>query len=237
MAARILLAGGMQRGPPYYWIKTTCFRIFFLCSVEGDGTMSPSLAIVKVLIEASRASLEVLIATWYMQLGCKREHSTHGKQRPICQSLLFVSGEGATSNFFTTRYKSIQASIASLETLIASWYMQWGCKPKHFNHGKQMLVCQSFTFCKQRGRRGGVRDVCWPKFVGTGMERNAFPFKKDLSLSSFFRFFFFLERVFPLFPILFWISNPVFRRSFPVFSSFHLSKPVPCSLMGLNLAI
>ena len=31
----------------------------------------------------------------------------------------------------------------------------------------------------------------WPKFVGTGTERNAFPFKKDLSLSSFFSFFLF----------------------------------------------
>ena len=36
------------------------------------------------------------------------------------------------------------------------------------------------------------RDVRWPKFVGTGTERNAFPFKKDLSLSSFFSFFLFL---------------------------------------------
>ena len=37
-----------------------------------------------------------------------------------------------------------------------------------------------------------TRDVRWPKFVGTRMERNAFPFKKDLSLSSFFSFFLFL---------------------------------------------
>ena len=72
------------------------------------------------------------------------------------------------------------------------------------------------------------RYVRWPKFVGMGTERNAFPFKKDLSLSNFYRFFSFLERVFPLFPIFLWISNPVFRRSFLVFSSFHLSKPVPC---------
>ena len=36
-----------------------------------------------------------------------------------------------------------------------------------------------------------ARDVRWPKFVGTGTERNAFPFKKDLSLSSFFSFFLF----------------------------------------------
>ena len=83
----------------------------------------------------------------------------------------------------------------------------------------------------------GCRDVHWSKFVGTGKERNAFPFKKDLSLSPFFCFFSFLERVFPLFPIFLGISHPVLRRSFPVFSSFHLSKPVPCFLMVLKLAI
>ena len=53
----------------------------------------------------------------------------------------------------------------------------------------------------------------------------------------FFAFFSFLERVFPLFPIFLGISHPVLRRSFPVFSSFHLSKPVPGFLMGLKLAI
>ena len=53
----------------------------------------------------------------------------------------------------------------------------------------------------------------------------------------FFRFFSFLEWVFPLFPIFLGISHPVLRRSFPVFSSFHLSKPLPGFLMGLKLAI
>ena len=60
--------------------------------------------------------------------------------------------------------------------------------------------------------------------------------KKIFPLSKIFRFFSFLERVFPLFPIFLWISNPVFCNSFPVFSSFHLSKPVACFLMRLNLA-
>ena len=85
--------------------------------------------------------------------------------------------------------------------------------------------------------RPAIRDVRWSKFVGTGKERNAFPFKKDLSLSRFFSFFSFLERVFPLFLIFLGISHPVLRRSFPVFSSFHLSKTVPGFLMGLKLAI
>ena len=51
--------------------------------------------------------------------------------------------------------------------------------------------------------------------------------KKIFLFLVFFRFFSFLGRVFPLFPIFLWISHPVFRHSFPGFSSFHLSKPVP----------
>ena len=82
-----------------------------------------------------------------------------------------------------------------------------------------------------------IRDVRWPKFVGTGMKRNAFPFKKDLSLSNFFSFFLFFGKGLSTLSNLLWISNPVFRHSFPVFLYFHLSKPVPCFLMGLNLAI
>ena len=61
--------------------------------------------------------------------------------------------------------------------------------------------------------------------------------KKIFLVPVFFRFFSFLERVFPLFPIFLRISHPVLRRSFPVFSSFHLSKPVLGFLMGLKLAI
>ena len=82
-----------------------------------------------------------------------------------------------------------------------------------------------------------IRDVRWSKFVGTGKERNAFPFKKDLSLSLFFSFIFFLRTVFPLCSIFLGIRHPVLHRYFPVFSSFHLSKPVPGFLMGLKLTI
>ena len=61
--------------------------------------------------------------------------------------------------------------------------------------------------------------------------------KKIFLVPVFFRFFSFLERVFPLFFIFLGRSHPVLRHSFPVFSSFHLSKPVPGFLMGLKLAI
>ena len=37
----------------------------FLYSVEIDGATSPSLETVKVLIDASSASLEELIVIWY----------------------------------------------------------------------------------------------------------------------------------------------------------------------------
>ena len=37
------------------------------------------------------------------------------------------------------------------------------------------------------------RDVRWSKFVGTGKERNTFPFTKDLSLARFFSFFLFIR--------------------------------------------
>ena len=66
-----------------------------------------------------------------------------------------------------------------------------------------------------------TRDVRWPKFVGTGTERNAFPFKKDLSLSSFF-FVFSLSwnGSFHSFQSFFGLVIPFFAV---LFQFFHLS--------------
>ena len=77
---------------------------------------------------------------------------------PFANLLLFASGEGheVVSPSFATSYATIEASSPSLETLIASWCMQWECNWEHFAHGKQMPVCQSFTFCEWRGSRGNV---------------------------------------------------------------------------------
>ena len=61
--------------------------------------------------------------------------------------------------------------------------------------------------------------------------------KKIFLVPIFFRFFSFLERVFPLFPIFLGITHPLLHHSFPVFSSFHLSKSIPGFLMDLKLAI
>ena len=76
----------------------------------------------------------------------------------------------------------------------------------------------------------------WSKFVGTGTERNAFPLK-NIFLFPLFFLFSLLRMGFFLFLVFLCISNPVLRRSFPVFSPFHLSKTVPGFLMGLQLAI
>ena len=82
-----------------------------------------------------------------------------------------------------------------------------------------------------------ARDVRWSKFAGTGKKEMRSRLKKICLFPIFFCFFSFLERVFPLFPIFLGISHPVLRRSFPVFSSFHLSKPILGFLIGLKLAI
>ena len=77
-----------------------------------------------------------------------------------------------------------------------------------------------------------TRDVHWPKFVGTKTERNASPFKKDLSLSSFF-FVFSLSwnGSFHSFQSFFGLVIQ-FSPFFSSFSSFHLSKSVPCFFNG-----
>ena len=72
--------------------------------------------------------------------------------------LLFATGEGdeATSPSFTISSVSIQVSSPSLETLISAWYVQWEWTSEYFTNGKRMPICQSFTFCEWRGRRGNV---------------------------------------------------------------------------------
>ena len=77
----------------------------------------------------------------------------------------------------------------------------------------------------------------WSKFVGTGKERNAFLFKKELSLSRVFSFFLFLRTGLSSLSCLSWDQSSRSSPFFSSFSSFHLSKPVPCFLMGLKLAI
>ena len=74
-----------------------------------------------------------------------------------------------------------------------------------------------------------TRDVSWRKFVGTGIERNAFPFKKDLSLFSFF-FFFSLSWNGSFYSFLSFLGlvNPFFAV---LFQFFHLSTFLNPSLV------
>ena len=84
--------------------------------------MSPSFTAENLGIDGSSALLEALIATKQMQWGCEWGRFIHGKQIPVCQSLLFKSGEGdeAASPSFAAENSGIDVSSALLEALIAT---------------------------------------------------------------------------------------------------------------------
>ena len=99
-------------------------RLLF-ASGEGEEAASSSFKTSSAPIQASRTSLETLIATWYVQWDANRSTLTIANKCQFANRLLFVSGEGdeVASPSFTTSYAPIEASSALLETLIASWYM------------------------------------------------------------------------------------------------------------------
>ena len=114
---------------------------------EGDEATSPSFITCYALIQASSASLEMLIVTWYVQWDPNRSTLPTVNKGLFANRLLFASGEGddAASPSFTTSYAQIEASSTLLDTLIVNWYMQWECKREHSTHSKQILVCQSLV--------------------------------------------------------------------------------------------
>ena len=57
-------------------------------SGEGDDTMSPSFATKNIAIDATTASLEVLLAIYNMQVGCEGDHFANGKRLLVCQSFV-----------------------------------------------------------------------------------------------------------------------------------------------------
>ena len=84
---------------------------------------------------------------------------------------------------FLVRLYSQSSVKAEEEITLRNWLMGQnddGAPPEVVDWARRRLCAQASS-----------RDVRWPKFVGTGTERNAFPFKKDLFLSSFFSFFLF----------------------------------------------
>ena len=149
----------MQLGAVYTRQTNTCLSIFcFLRAERATRQRRPLLQQVMC-----RSKLPAHRWKRSFQLGT---FSGDGKASTLptankclfANLLLFASGEGdeATSPSFTTSYASIQASSPSLKMLISAWYVQLGLKSEHFTHGKQMPICQSFTFCERRGRRGNV---------------------------------------------------------------------------------
>ena len=89
---------------------------------EGDEATSPSFVAENAAIEVSSSSLEALIATRYIQRGCKRA-ALYPRQTKclFADLLLFESEEGdeATSPSFAASNAGIYASSALLEALIA----------------------------------------------------------------------------------------------------------------------
>ena len=153
----------MQMGAVYTWQTNTCLPIFcFLRAERATRQRRPLLQQV-----TSRSKLPAHRWKRSFQLGAFSGDAT-ASTLPTANKCLFAnllvsaSGEGdeATSPSFTTSYASIQASSPSLETLISAWCVQWGCNCEHVTHGKQMPVCQSFSFCERRGRRGNVALFC-----------------------------------------------------------------------------
>ena len=129
-------------------------------SEEGDEATSPSFTTNYTSIQASSPSLETLISAWCVQWDANCEHVNHGKQMPVCQSFSFLRAERATRQrhpLLQQVTRLIQASSASHGnahfSLVRSVGMQTAST---FTHGKQMPVCQSFSFCERRGRRGNV---------------------------------------------------------------------------------
>ena len=77
----------------------------------------------------------------------------------LSADLLFFTARGggeATSPSFAAKNAAIEASSASLETVIATRYKQGDCAWEQFTPGKQIPVCRSFVLYKWRGRRGNV---------------------------------------------------------------------------------
>ena len=107
------------------WQTKACLPIFFFASREGDEATSPSFTTRYMPIHASSASLETLIATWYVQWDANRSTLTTTNKCLLTNLLLFVSREGGevVSPSFTTSYTTIEVFTASQEALIASWYM------------------------------------------------------------------------------------------------------------------
>ena len=88
-----------------------------------------------------------------MQWGCERERFTHGKQIPVCRSLLLKSGEGdeATSPCCATVNESIDASSSSLEASIPTQQMRGDANRSSFTTANKYLFADLLLFTSGKG--------------------------------------------------------------------------------------
>ena len=132
--------------------------VTFVRGAEGDRATSPSSASRKGSIDAPRASLEVQMQRYFMQLAGEAGHFTQRKNYllAIVSFVRGAEGDEATSPSFAAENAAIDASSSSLEALIATRYMQRGPEGSALLTANKISVCRSLIVSKRRGRQGNV---------------------------------------------------------------------------------
>ena len=140
--------------------------LLLFTSGEGDEATSPSLAIENESIDASSSSLEVPIATYYMQDGCKRGRFHNGKQIPVCWSFILYSQRGRQSN--VSLFCSWKRGNWGFQRIVGSAHCKfiarvWHCKRGHFSNGNQPPDCHWIFVFLRRWRAGNaaILHVDW----------------------------------------------------------------------------
>ena len=146
---------------------------------------------------------------------CPQHRPAHAYSNPPSQAVTIVHLEGLEPSSVLSQllYMLLRATIRTLNRKSAN-----RCSRAQYVNSEGSTNCMP------------TRDVRWSKFAGTGKERNAFPFKKDLSRSHFFfvfslsyngsflSFLSFLGLVIPFFTVLFQFFHlSIFLNPFLVF--------------------
>ena len=150
-------------GALYRW-QTKTYLLMFNCLQAERATRQRrpllQLKTKQLMLPARRwkRSLQLGICKWDAMEALYRRQTKY----LFANLEVFTSGEDdeAASPSCVAENEAIGASSSWLEALIATWYMQRGCKWEHFTHGKQKPVCRSLSVYKQRGRRGNVALFC-----------------------------------------------------------------------------
>ena len=130
---------------------------------EGDEATSPSFTAANEAIDASSASLEALIATRYTQKGCKWEHFTHGKQKPVCRSLSVHKRRGRRGNVaLLLQYVAPQLRLPARhwKRSLQLCCPQLALRKRPFSDGNQAPDCRQMVLCLCRWRAGSSAILC-----------------------------------------------------------------------------